>query len=271
MRRIPVVLSLLVIFSACNNSQPDTSTTTASDATPPLINFSVANIFPHDTTSYTEGLLLVHQGQIFESTGHTDGFPSSRSLFGVWDPKTGKIQVKAEIGNKYFGEGISFLNGKLYQLTLDSKVGFIYDDKTFKKTGEFYFPSVQGWGMTTDSVHLIMSDGTSNLSFLDPQTFKLAKVLGVSDNNGPVGNLNELEWINGYVYANQWQTNYILKIDPGSGKVLGRMDLGSLVNEVKNKYPEADVLNGIAYDPSNGKVYVTGKMWPNLYEIKFGF
>ncbi len=157
MHKITVLAIAIVLLMACNNSGSDTGSATQVDNTPPAINVSVMQVYPHDTTSYTEGL-LVHNGQVYESTGHTDGYPSSRSLFGIWDPKTGKIDVKSEIGNKYFGEGIAFLNGKIYQLTLDSKVGFIYDEKTFKKTGEFNFPSAEGWGMTTDSVSLIMSE-----------------------------------------------------------------------------------------------------------------
>jgi glutaminyl-peptide cyclotransferase len=123
--------------------------------------------------------------------------------------------------------------------------------------------------LTTDGTYLIMSDGTSNISYVDPTDFKLKKILGVTDNNGPVQNINELEIINGFIYANQWQTDYILKIDPSSGKVVGRLDLSSLTTEAKNKYPFSNTLNGIAYDSATKKVYVTGKLWPNIYEIKF--
>jgi glutamine cyclotransferase len=123
--------------------------------------------------------------------------------------------------------------------------------------------------MTTDGTYLMMSDGSSNISYLDPNTFRLAKVLGVTDNNGPVSNINELELIKGYLYANQWQTNYILKIDPASGKVVGRLNLESLVEQARNQHPDAEVLNGIAYDSTTGKVYVTGKLWSSIYEIKF--
>ena len=265
----------IIVLSACNHDNdkttdklPDTQQT---DATPPTINYSVVNAYPHDTTAYTEGF-LIHDGQLYESTGHTDEIPSSRSLFGVVDLKTGKIQTKVEIDkNKYFGEGIVFQNGKVYQLTWKSKIGFIYDAKTFKKIGEFTFPSAEGWGMTTDGTYLIMSDGSSNISYLDPNNFKLVKIVGVTDNNGPVSNINELELINGYLYANKYQTNYILKIDPSSGKVLGRLDFTTLDNEAKNKYAESAEMNGIAYDSVAKKVYVTGKLWPNIYEVKFSY
>lgn len=277
MSRFLLISGLLVtFFASCTNSDrpggPGGENTGGSDNTPPLINFSVMQAHPHDTASFTEGLLF-HDGQLYESTGTEPSMPESRrSLFGVLDLKTGAIGKKAELDrNKYFGEGIAFLNGKVYQLTYTTKVGFIYDAKTFKKTGEFTIPSKEGWGMTTDGASLIMSDGSSNISWLDPNTFRLVKVLGVTDNNGPVSNINELELIKGSLYANQWQTNYILKIDTSSGKVTGRLDLTSLVNEVRNKYPSSEALNGIAYDSTSGKVYVTGKLWPNVFEIKFPY
>jgi len=264
---------VFVLLSACNNKEDKTSTTTTSetDNTPAIINYSVMNVFPHDTTSFTEGF-LVHDGQLYESTGHIDEVPSTRSLFGIVDLKSGKIQTKVELDKKkYFGEGIVFLNGKVYQLTYKTKIGFVYDAKTFKKISDFTFPSEEGWGMTTDGTYLIMSDGTSNISYLDPNTFKLVKILGVTDNNGPVSNINELEIINNFIYANQYTTNYILKIDPSSGKVVGRLDFGTLDSEARNKYPDAKEMNGIAYDSVAKKVYVTGKLWPNIYEVKFSY
>src|SRR5258708_26100376 len=277
-----LINSLFVFFipisllTACNNNdRQDNSaaeTTKAPDNTPPTINYTVVNALPHDTTAYTEGFLF-HNGQLYESTGTEPEMPVSRkSMFGTVDLASGKITPKSELSrNKYFGEGIVFLNGKVYQLTYTTKVGFIYDAKTFKKLGEFTFPSKEGWGMTTDGTYLIISDGSSNINYLHPTTFRLVQVLGVTDNNGPVSNINELELIKGYLYANQWQTNYILKIDPASGKVLGKINLESLDSEARNKYPGAEVLNGIAYDSTTGKVYVTGKLWSNIYEIRFPF
>lgn len=269
-----LILSSTLFYLACNNSSSSNSSSTlgADVNAPATINYSVMNVFPHDTTSYTEGF-MVHNGQLYESTGYSaEDAPSSKSLFGTVDLRTGRIQPKVEIDKqKYFGEGITYLNGKWYQLTYTTKVGFIYDGKTFKKIGEFTFPSEQGWGLTTDGSYLVMSDGTSNINFLDPNTFKIARILGVTDNNGPVSNINDLEFINGYLYANQWQTNYILKIDPSSGKVVGKLDLTTLATEAQNKYPQSNTLNGIAYDSAAKKVYVTGKLWPNIYEIKFNY
>ena len=242
MNRSIALLSILCFLAACNNPSgedtPAAETGKSPDNTPPVINYTVVKALPHDTTSYTEGLLF-HDGQLYESTGTEPEMPvSRRSMFGTVDLTSGKITPKVELDrNKYFGEGIVFLNGKVYQLTYTTKIGFVYDAKTFKKLGEFTFPSKEGWGMTTDGTWLIMSDGSSNINYLDPNTFRLVKVLGVTDNNGPVSNINELELIKGYLYANQWQTNYILKIDPASGKVVGKMNMESLDSEARNKYP----------------------------------
>jgi glutaminyl-peptide cyclotransferase len=272
----PLVLCLLVLclLSSCSNNDRKTggSEDNTVDNTPPLINFSVIQALPHDTASFTEGLLF-HNGQLYESTGTEPTMPPSRhSLFGTVDPRTGRIDKKAELDrNKYFGEGIAFLDGKVFQLTWTTGIGFIYDAKTFAKLGEFSIPVKEGWGMTTNGTDLIMSEGSSNITYVSPVTFHPVKILGVTDNNGPVSNINELELIHGFLYANQWQTNYILKIDTSSGKVVGRMDLTSLVSTARNNYADADVLNGIAYDSASNKVYVTGKLWPNIYEIKFSY
>ena len=289
------LLFLLAIglLAGCNNANKDaTTTTTAADNAPPTLNYTVVKTYPHDTSAYTEGFLF-HDGQLFESTGtEAASMPGRRSLFGTVDLTTGRITPKAELDrNKYFGEGIVFLHDKLYQLTYTTKIGFIYDAKTFKKLGEFTFPSKEGWGMTTDGKYLIMSDGTSNINYFDTDSthpeqvkiiyddsttttktlpsFRLMRVLGVTDNNGPVSNINELEMIKGFLYSNQWLTNYILKIDPETGKVVGRLNMDTLVADARNKYAEAESLNGIAYDSTTGKIYVTGKLWPTVYEIKF--
>jgi glutamine cyclotransferase len=292
-RSIALLLAISLL-AACNNSNKDANTTdsAAADDAPPTLNYTVVKTYPHDTSAYTEGFLF-HDGQLFESTGtEAASMPGRSSLFGTVDLTTGRITPKAELDrNKYFGEGIVFLHDKLYQLTYTTKIGFIYDARTFKKLGEFTFPSKEGWGMTTDGKYLIMSDGTSNINYFDPDSthpekvkivyddsttvtktlpsFRLVRVLGVTDNNGPVSNINELEMIKGFLYSNQWLTNYILKIDPGSGKVVGRLDMDTLVADARNKYSEAESLNGIAYDSTTGKIYITGKLWPTIYEIKF--
>ncbi len=209
-------------------------------------------------------------GELYESTGHTEEVPSSRSLFGTVDLNTGHIGVKAELDrNKYFGEGIAFLKGKVYQLTYKTKIGFIYDAKTFKKLGEFTYPSQQGWGMTTDGAYLIMSDSTPDLHYLDPATFKLVRSIKVMENNTPVDQVNELEYINGYIYANHYTKNDILKIDPANGRVVGKLDLSLLNAQALNKYHGSMEMNGIAYDSAVDKVYITGKLWPDIYAIRF--
>ena len=235
---------------------------------PPVIGFTILNALPHDQNSYTEGL-LINNGKLYESSGAPEENENTRSIVGIVDPVTGKIAVKAELDKKtYFGEGITILHNKLYQLTWTNKKGFIYDLETFKKIGEFNFPSKEGWGMTTDGKDLIMSDGSSNLTFLDPDTFKTNRILGVTDNNGPVGNINELEYVNGTILANVYQTAYIIRIDPNTGQVIGKADFSNLVKEVKSKNPDVDYMNGIAYDSAKNKIYITGKLWPNIYEVR---
>jgi glutaminyl-peptide cyclotransferase len=261
----------LLFLAACKNGadtdgadNPDNTGNTI-----PLINYAVKKTYPHDTTSFTEGL-LVHEGSIYESTGSPDDMPQTRSLIGNIDLATGKINKKVELDReKYFGEGIVFLKEKIYQLTYKNKKGFIYDAKTFKKLGEFEFPSAEGWGMTTDGSYLIMSDGTHTITYLDPADFKTKKTINVTSNKGAETKINELEFINKFIYANVYETNTIIKIDTATGKVAGRLELGSLAIEAKSRYPGSMEMNGIAYDSVLNKVYVTGKMWPALYEIDF--
>jgi len=235
----------------------------------PEIKFTVQNQYPHDMNSFTEGLLF-NDSKLFESTGAPDNLPQAKSLFGIVDLKTGKIDVKAEIDKSiYFGEGIVFLNGKVFQLTYKNQTGFIYDGKTFKNIGQFTYANREGWGLTTDGKSLIMSDGTSYLTYLDPTNFSVTKILDVAENGYVLEHLNELEFIKGYIYANIWTTNYIVKIDPNTGDVVGKMDLSNLLYESKTRNPSALETNGIAYDSVSGKVLVTGKLWPTIYEIKF--
>lgn len=267
---------LCCVFFSCTDepstkkppvSAPAAGSATAAPAVTPL-SYSVIASFPHDTTAFTEGL-LVHNGVLYESTGHTDTYPFSRSLFGVVDEKSGKIDVKAEIDkDKYFGEGIVILKDKIYQLTDTTHIGFVYDARTYKRLGEFHYAG-DGWAFTTNGTQLIMSDGTSTIRYRDPVSFEPVKTLTVTADGAVVGNVNELELINGFIYANQWLTNYILKIDTASGKVVGKLDLSALSADAKQKYSGAQEMNGIAYDPVKDKVYVTGKLWPVRYEIRF--
>lgn len=278
MKQLLPVFSLVFSLTACNSNTPDnTGTVSTPESAPPLIGYSIINTYPHDTSFYTEGFEF-HEGQLYESSGSgsadtVGGLPPYPSAFGIVNIKTGKVDKKVSLDSKlYFGEGITLLNGKIYQLTWQNHQGYIYDSKTFKKLQEFSYPG-QGWALTHDSTRLIMSDGTSNLQFIDPAsingTLKAQSIVGVMDNNGPVGDINELEYIDGFIYANQYQTNYILKIDPSNGKVMGKLDMSNLVTEARKKYGEAEVLNGIAYNPQTKSLYITGKLWPTIYEIKF--
>jgi len=235
----------------------------------PEIAFSVVSQYPHDISSFTEGLHF-HEGKLYESTGSPDNVPQTRSLLGPVDLKTGKIDVKAELDKAlYFGEGSVFLNDKIYQLTYKNQTGFIYDAKTFQNIGKFTYTNREGWGLTTDGKSLIMSDGTSYLTFIDPVSFTTTKMLDVAENGKVVEYLNELEYINGFIYANVYMTSSIVKIDPNSGDVVGKLDLSSLLMESKTKNPYSLETNGIAYDSISKKILVTGKMWPTIYEIKF--
>jgi glutamine cyclotransferase len=260
----------LVLLSSCNNEESN-STANETNAPPavPLINYSVVNQFPHDPSLFTEGLLF-YNNTMYESTGSPNDLPLTKSLVVAHNLSNGHFDTKIELDKtKYFGEGIVFLNDKLYQLTYKNQTGFVYDAKTFKKTGEFKYSNIEGWGMTTDGTSLIMSDGTDKLTYLSPKTLTQEKIVSVTENNAPLESINELEFIKGFIYANVWQKNVIVKIDPSNGKVVGNLDLSSLVNEAKTKNPNVDVLNGIAYDAATDKVYVTGKLWANIYEIKF--
>jgi glutaminyl-peptide cyclotransferase len=264
---ISIVLTTMISCSI--NPGPTVKDDTAPKSATSLINYSVKKFYPHDTNLYTEGL-LIHAGQLFESTGSPDDHPQTKSVIGIIDLNSGKMDKKVEIDKaKYFGEGIVILNGRMFQLTYTSQVGFIYDIKSFKQVGRFSYANSQGWSLTTNGKDIIMSDGTDQLTFMDSATLKPVNKLSITENGKPVKKLNELEFIKGFIYANIWETDFIVKIDPSTGKVVGRLDLASLTFEAKNKNPDADVLNGIAYDEVEDKIYVTGKLWPNIYQIEF--
>lgn len=261
--------AMAITACACNNNDtPATPNMGTTDAPPPVIPFSVVNKHPHDTTYFTEGLEF-YKGQLLESSGGNDDSSPYPSEFGVVDRETGKVITKAKLDkSKHFGEGITVFRDKIYQLTWQSGAGFIYDANTFKLIKEFKLPTREGWGLTHDTASLIMSDGSSNLYYMDPDSLRVKYTVTVIHNGNPVNNINELEYVNGVIYANKWGESVILKIDPATGKVLGQLDLTSLDREAKATYPGAAELNGIAFDSSTGKLYVTGKRWPTLYEIQ---
>jgi len=261
-RKILFILTLIVLLS-CNEK---TEIKTVKKIIP-SIHFTYINSFPHDTTSFTEGF-FISNGKLYESTGAARNLPQTKSLFGIVDLSTGKIDTKVELDKtKYFGEGITILNGKIYQLTYKAKTGFIYDAITYKEINKFTYPSKEGWGITTDGTNLIMSDGTNNLTYLNPINLQVIKTISVAENGYLKENLNELEYINGYIYANIWTKNIIVKIDPKNGTIIGKLDLTSLVNEVRYLYPNSLEMNGIAFDSTTNRIFITGKLWPKIYEI----
>lgn len=267
MRRIIFIILAAIYLTGCvNDTQPKKKSKTVNDV--PQIDYTIVNQFPHSTSSFTEGL-LIHNNQLFESTGSPYELPHTKSGFGILDLQTGELDMKQVLNrDRYFGEGIVFLNNKIYQLTYKSQTCFVYDAETYKKIRHFNYPNKEGWGLTTDGEFIIMSDGTNILSYIDPSSFKIVKTLQVSANNYAIDYLNELEYIKGYIYANIWPSNTIMKIDPENGFVVGKMDLTPLREMALIKNPKSNETNGIAYDSISDVIYVTGKMWPEIYQIK---
>jgi glutamine cyclotransferase len=257
--RRAVVLALAVAAAACDGEKkPDADT----PAFPPAEIVGVQQVasLPHDTTAFTEGFFY-HGGAFYESTGRT-----GQSLVRKVDPATGRVLKESKLAGQYFGEGLSMAGGRLYQLTWQTKIGFVYDTATFKQLGTFAFEG-EGWGMTTDGRSLVMSDGTSTLRFIDPASFAVTRTVEVIDGSQPVINVNELEWIRGEIWANVWKTNRIARIDPGDGHVKGWLDLDGLLPAGAVTSEEA-VPNGIAYDAQGDRVFVTGKLWPRIFQVR---
>jgi glutaminyl-peptide cyclotransferase len=259
---------LLILFGCSNVTHLDNKIDYSNNLLIPSIEFTVIETYSHDPASFTEGLVF-HDNQLFESTGSPVEFPYTRSVLGPIDLNTGKIIVKVELDKeKYFGEGITFLNNKIYQLTWKNQLGFIYDSKTYKQIGSFKFSNKEGWGLTTDGVNIIISDGTNIITYLDPDSLKMIKTLNVTFKGSPMWHLNELEYIKGYLYANIYWTSKIVEIDPKTGIITGIIDLNTLFEDARKKFPLSDVTNGIAFDSLTDKIYVTGKFWPIIYQIK---
>ncbi|MFY0671963.1 MAG: glutaminyl-peptide cyclotransferase [Bacteroidia bacterium] len=229
---------------------------------PKQYGFEVINEFPHNKESYTQGLLF-HNGKLYESTGQR-----GQSKLLEIDLTTGEAIKEHKLPKNYFGEGLALINNRLFQLTWTSGQGFIYDLNTFKPIGNFGFTG-EGWGLCTNGKHLILSNGTNELSFLNPDNFKVVKKLQVMDNMGQISKLNELEYINGEIWANYYQYNKFLiyRIDAKTGEINGVIDLSGILKKADN-HPTIDVLNGIAYDAENDRIFVTGKNYPKIYEIK---
>jgi glutamine cyclotransferase len=226
---------------------------------PTLYGFRVIAVYPHDPDAYTQGLVIAG-GRLYEGTGRY-GASSIRRV----DLATGRVEKIHTIGSEYFGEGIAILDGKLYELTWKSGLAFVYDLDTFNVVQTFQYPT-EGWGLTHDGRNLILSDGSATLRFLDPATFKTVREITVRDGDQPIEKLNELEYVDGEIWSNVWYDDRIARISPADGRVLGWIDLAAL-------YPQSarggdDVLNGIAYDAATKRIFVTGKDWPQLFQIE---
>jgi glutamine cyclotransferase len=222
--------------------------------------YKVIHVYPHDSSAFTQGLIFL-DGHLYESTGL-----EGRSSLRMVDLETGRVQQEIPVPAKYFAEGLANWGSTLVQLTWQSQIAFVYDRFSFRQLRTFTYKG-EGWGLTQDGAHLILSDGSATLRFLDPATFRVVRSIAVKDHGKPVTELNELEYVHGQIYANVWYTNRIARISPATGKVLGWIDLTGLLPADQHPAPEA-VLNGIAYDAAHDRLFVTGKLWPKLFEIK---
>ena len=260
---VVVAIVAIAIFAGCAEKEAPllTSTPTPSpfDVTP-VYGYKIVNTYPHDRNAFTQGLVF-DEGFLYEGTGIC-GESTLRNV----QLETGKVLKSYPLPAKFFGEGITLFEDKLIQLTWQSRLGFVYDKDSFLLLREFEYPT-EGWGITHDGKHLIMSDGTATLYFLNPDTFEEIKRIEVRDRGVPITNLNELEYIGGEIYANVWLTNRIAMVSPETGQVIGWIDLEGLLSEEDRSQP-VDVLNGIAYDAKHDRLFVTGKYWPKLFEIE---
>jgi len=234
----------------------------SADAEVPTYTYDVVKVWPHDPAAFTEGLMYVG-GILLESTG-MNGASTLRKV----DLATGRVLQEVRLSSEYFGEGTTALGGKIYQLTWQNHVGFVYDFERMEKEREFPFTG-EGWGLTTDGHSLIMSDGTNQIRFLDPTTLTVTRTITVLNRGQSLPMINELEYIKGEIYANVWQTPVVARIDPASGRVVGLIDFSGLLDPADYAgHAAPDVLNGIAYDAAGDRLFVTGKYWPKLFEVR---
>jgi glutamine cyclotransferase len=227
----------------------------------PTYGVDVVHTYPHDPQAFTEGLFYL-DGYLYESTG-LEQHSSIRKV----KLETGEVLQKLDIPAQYFGEGIVNWHSRLLSLTWRSHIGFIFDLATFKQQGQFRYDG-EGWALTQDGRQILMSDGTPQIRFINPQTLKETGLITVTLDGKPVRNVNELEWVKGEIYANVWQTDWILRIDPHDGRVVGLINLAGLLRSSDRIPGQTDVLNGIAYDAKGDRLFVTGKNWPKLFEIR---
>ncbi len=253
--------SLILAAIPLHSSATDAPLMMSEDARPPIVlEYEVVKTWPHDRGAFTQGLIY-RDGFLYESTG-LNGRSSMRKV----NLETGEVMQRETVANQYFAEGLTDWKDRLIQITWQSKVGFTYNLKTFKPEGQFNYDG-EGWGITHDTKRLIMSDGTSTLRFLDPESFKQTGTLDVTYQGKPLANLNELEFVRGRILANVWQSNSIVVIDPASGRVTAQIDLPGVLSP-EDRAVAVDVLNGIAYDTKHDRLFITGKLWPKIFEIK---
>jgi glutamine cyclotransferase len=257
----PLAASPLVVptFPA-TSPLPVPARQTPTGAPTPICGYEIVNVYPHDRDAFTQGLIF-QDGVLYEGTGRR-----GRSTLRKVDLESGQVLQLYNLPAQFFGEGVTIYGDRIFQLTWQSHVGFVYDEKSFELLQEFHYPS-EGWGLTHDGARLIMSDGTATLHFLDPETQREIGRIEVFDEGRPVTRLNELEYVRGEIYANVWQTDRVARIDPHTGQVTGWIELAGLLSPEDYAQP-VDVLNGIAYDAENERLFVTGKLWPKLFEIK---
>lgn len=236
------------------------SITITSDIIPKRFSYLVRNTLPHDNSAYTQGLEFKN-GVLYEGTGL-----NGKSELRMLDLRTGRVMKNKKLDAQYFGEGITIIGDKIYQITYQSNIGFVYDLNTFEKLKDFNY-TTEGWGLTHIENELVMSDGTNKLYFINSETFERTREIEVFDNVGPVHMINELEFINGEIWANLYLSNEIIRIDPETGKVKSKIDFNGIFNSNSVSY-KTDVMNGIAFEKESGKIYLTGKLWPNIYEVE---
>lgn len=262
-------LVVLVALAACNNNDAGKEVVDESvkPVPTPAINYTIVAQYPHDTGAYTQGLEF-YKGKLYEGTGDY-----KNSSLRITDYKTGNVEKKHVMGtDSIFGEGITIFKDKIYQLTWRSHIVYVYDVKNIDKAINTFKWPYEGWGLTNNGKDLIISDGSANIYFVNPDDFRVKSTIRVTDNNSQTINyLNELEYIDGYVYANVYESDYIVKIDPESGHVTGRMDLTGTIQKFAPNYtpePGDEVLNGIAYDSTTKRMFITGKRWPKMFEVR---
>lgn len=261
LRATVLLIGLALTASACQAQPPATSD--AAPATPALAHYKVRVVrtFPHDPQAFTEGLFY-DGGALYESTGH-----NGQSFIRKVDLATGNVLRSVSIASTFFGEGIAPWKGSIVSLTWKTGTGFVWDQDDFRMQKSFNYQG-EGWGMTHNDANLIMSDGSPTLKFLDPTTLTVAKTVDVTLNGQPLQRVNELEWVDGKILANVWMTDEIVRIDPGTGKVDAVIDVSDLPDIAEAQKDQDAVPNGIAYDPTGHRLFVTGKLWPHLYQVE---